>query len=658
MKGLYVLKEKRIYKRELPLWGSLLAAVLLAGCITLLALWCQPNALRTVLAGFKAQPLLIVLNALPIGLLLLAFAFLFRNVFYSGALVNFFVCALSLANRVKIEVRDEPVFPRDFSLLREVGSAIQSYDIRYPVKAIAVVALTTVLLIGLGVLFPSRPVSLAALKAKLTKRDAVAVFPGRCWLERIVGAVLSFGVLTALIFTVYASNTLYNSFRVSNAYYVPSVFNELGFPYCFCHQFTTYPVDRPEGFSKSEAAGWETGGQTGLGKDVSVILVMNEAFSDLTDQPMFNWTEETDPLPNLHALQKDPHALSGHIVVPGFAGGTANTEFDVLTGMQTNALSVTATSAMRVVNRNLDSLFRVFGADGYRTSFYHPGDAWFYNRENVYRWLGAEHEVFAKDMKNLEYKGRWVTDDYMAGLIEEEFETAVSEGRPLFNYTTTIQNHMSYTADKYGEGHTFAPVSTTADISPETRSMLEVYTEGVRDADAMLGRLTAYFAEREEPVVLVFYGDHLPYLGDNQKGYAELGSEVSIPENEREDILCSYKTPYVLWANDAAADTLNWNEAMAALNLPEDGVLSASFLGSVLLDLTGRAGESPWFDFLSSLRRIAPVVQKKTYILADGSVLPQRILNEQTDEASMELKDAVRKWRCWSYYKLKYADVG
>ena len=658
MKGLYVLKEKRIYKRELPLWGSLLAAVLLAGCITLLALWCQPNALRTVLAGFKAQPLLIVLNALPIGLLLLAFAFLFRNVFYSGALVNFFVCALSLANRVKIEVRDEPVFPRDFSLLREVGSAIQSYDIRYPVKAIAVVVLTTALLIGLGVLFPSRPVSFAALKAKLTKRDAVAVFPGRCWPERILGAVLSFGVLTALIFTVYASNTLYNSFRVSNAYYVPSVFNELGFPYCFCHQFTTYPVDKPEGFSKSEAAGWETGEQSGLGKDVNIIMVMNEAFSDITDGSMFNWAEGDDPLPNLHALQNDPHALTGHIVVPGFAGGTANTEFDVLTGMQTNALSDTTTSAMRVINRNLDSLFRVFDADGYRTSFYHPGDAWFYNRENVYRWLGAEHEVFAKDMKDLEYKGRWVTDDYMAGQIEQEFETAVSEGRPLFNYTTTIQNHMSYTADKYGEGHTFAPVSVTADISDETRTMLEVYTEGVRDADAMLGRLTAYFAERSEPVVLVFYGDHLPYLGDNQKGYAELGSEVAIAENDRTDILCSYKTPYVIWTNAAAADALDWEAAAKQLALPEDGTVSAAFLGSVLLDLTDRAGESPWFDFLSSLRRIAPVVQKKTYILADGSVLPQRILNEQTDEASMELKDAVRKWRCWSYYKLKYADVG
>ena len=658
MKGLYVLKEKRIYKRELPLWGSLLAAVLLAGCITLLALWCQPNALRTVLAVFKAQPLLIVLNALPIGLLLLAFAFLFRNIFYSGALVNFFVCALSLANRVKIEVRDEPVFPRDFSLLREVGSAIQSYDIRYPVKAIAVVALTTVLLIGLGVLFPSRPVSFAALKAKLTKRDAVAVFPGRCWIERIVGAAVSLGVLVGLIFTVYASNDLYNSFRVSNAYYVPAVFNELGFPYCFCHQFTTYPVDKPEGFSKSEATGWETGEQPGLGKDVNIIMVMNEAFSDITDGSMFNWAEGDDPLPNLHALQNDPHALTGHIVVPGFAGGTANTEFDVLTGMQTNALSDTTTSAMRVINRNLDSLFRVFDADGYRTSFYHPGDAWFYNRENVYRWLGAEHEVFAKDMKDLEYKGRWVTDDYMAGLIEEEFETAVSEGRPLFNYTTTIQNHMSYTADKYGEGHTFAPVSVTADISDETRTMLEVYTEGVRDADAMLGRLTAYFAERSEPVVLVFYGDHLPYLGDNQKGYAELGSEVAIAENDRTDILCSYKTPYVIWTNAAAADALDWEAAARQLALPEDGTVSAAFLGSVLLDLTGRGGESPWFDFLSSVRRLVPVVQKKIYILTDGELIANRDLLERTDETAAALKAAIRKWRCWSYYKLKYAEVG
>ena len=110
---------------------------------------------------------------------------------------------------------------------------------------------------------------------------------------------------------------------------------------------------------------------------------------------------KTTPSPNLHALQNDPHAISGHVVVPGFAGGTANTEFDVLTGMQTNALSAATTSAFRVVNRNLDSVLRVFGSDGYHTSFFHPGDDWFYNRENVYRWMGAEETVFVDQMEDL-----------------------------------------------------------------------------------------------------------------------------------------------------------------------------------------------------------------------------------------------------------------
>ena len=85
--------SKRVFIR-LPLALTLLAAVLLAGCITLLALWCQPNSLRGVLIGFKQQPLLIVLNALPVGLLLLAFTALLRNVFFGAAVVNVLVCGI------------------------------------------------------------------------------------------------------------------------------------------------------------------------------------------------------------------------------------------------------------------------------------------------------------------------------------------------------------------------------------------------------------------------------------------------------------------------------------------------------------------------------------------------------------------------------------
>ena len=624
---------RRFQKFSLPLWGSLTAAVLLAGGITLLALWCPPNALRSVLSVFRAQPLLIVLNALPVGLVLLAFACLFRNVFFGAAITNFLVCALSIANRIKIEVRDEPVFPRDFALLKEVGQAMNSYTISYPVAAIAVVVGITALLVTLGVFIGGQPFPLARLRG---------------WLGRLLGCAASIAVLAGLIVTVYASNDLYNSFRVSNAYYIPSVFNELGFPYCFCHQFTTYPVDRPEGFSRSEAEAWESAPSTvGRGKDVHVVMVMNEAFSDLTDSPAFDYGEEDDPLSNLHALEADPHALSGHLVVPGFAGGTANTEFDVLTGIQTNALSASTTSSFRVVNRNLESLFRVFDADGYATSFFHPGDDWFYNRENVYRWLGAERTLFADEMEAVEYKGRWVTDDYMSDLITNELDSAVSAGELLFHYTTTIQNHMSYTADKYGEGYEFPPVPLTISVSDEVETMLRVYAEGVRDADAMLGRLVDTFSAQEEPVVLVYFGDHLPYLGDNQLGYQALG----LTQEADWDALRSYETPYVIWANDAAAETLDWDAAAEALDLPE--TISASFLGAAVLELTGRGEETPWFAFLNALRRVSPVVQKQTCVLADGSTVSPLDAGAVPDA----LEDSLRQWRCWSYYKLRYQEI-
>ena len=624
---------RRFQKFSLPLWGSLTAAVLLAGGITLLALWCQPNALRSVLSVFRAQPLLIVLNALPVGLVLLAFACLFRNVFFGAAITNFLVCALSIANRIKIEVRDEPVFPRDFALLKEVGQAMNSYTISYPVAAIAVVVGITALLVTLGVFIGGQPFPLARLRG---------------WLGRLLGCAASIAVLAGLIVTVYASNDLYNSFRVSNAYYIPSVFNELGFPYCFCHQFTTYPVDRPEGFSRSEAEAWESAPSTvGRGKDVHVVMVMNEAFSDLTDSPAFDYGEEDDPLSNLHALEADPHALSGHLVVPGFAGGTANTEFDVLTGIQTNALSASTTSSFRVVNRNLESLFRVFDADGYATSFFHPGDDWFYNRENVYRWLGAERTLFADEMEAVEYKGRWVTDDYMSDLITNELDSAVSAGELLFHYTTTIQNHMSYTADKYGDGYEFPPVPLTISVSDEVETMLRVYAEGVRDADAMLGRLVDTFSAQEEPVVLVYFGDHLPYLGDNQLGYQALG----LTQEADWDALRSYETPYVIWANDAAAETLDWDAAAEALDLPE--TISASFLGAAVLELTGRGEETPWFAFLNALRRVSPVVQKQTCVLADGSTVSPLDAGAVPDA----LEDSLRQWRCWSYYKLRYQEI-
>jgi phosphoglycerol transferase MdoB-like AlkP superfamily enzyme len=622
---------KRTPRRLLSLPASLGAAVLLSGFYTLLCLWIQPNSLRSVLSVFRGQPLLIVLNALPIGLLLLAFAFLFRNVFSAAALVGTCCALLSVANRIKIEVRDEPVFPRDFALLKEVGSAVGTYSIRWPWAVLAVILLCMIACLAAARLVGCKPV------------------PGQ-WKGRAAGFAVSLGTLIALIFTVYASGSLYGSFQTSNAYYVPSVFNELGFPYCFCRHFTTYAVDKPEGYHRETAEQWEQSPTGGTPREVSVIMVMNEAFSDLTDASMFTYPAERDPLANFHALSQDAYCISGHVVVPGFAGGTANTEFDVLTGMQTNALSASTTSALRAVNRNLDSLFRIFGADGYATSFVHPGDDWFYNRENVYRWLGAQESLFVDEMEQPEYKGRWVTDDYLAGLIEQRFETTVSQGDPMFSYITTIQNHMSYTADKYGANGSFPPVETSADLSDSVRTMLSVYVEGVRDADAMLGRLADYFSARQEPVVLVYFGDHLPDLGNQQLGYTELGMGLTPDTPGSDSYLRAYETPYLIWGNAAAGEALDWSETVASMALPQDGRISACYLGASILELTGRKDANPWFQYLTEVRQALPVIQSNTCVRPDGSIV-------QTEQLSQEEQTLIAKLRQWSYYKLKYKDV-
>ena len=322
---------------------------------------------------------------------------------------------------------------------------------------------------------------------------------------------------------------------------------------------------------------------------------------------------------------------------------------------------------MRTVNRNLDSLFRIFGADGYHTSFFHPGDRWFYNRENVYHWFGAEQTLFIEQMHEPDYpepayKGRWVTDDYLAGLIEDEFVRTAEDGRLLFHYTTTIQNHMGYPYSKYGEGYEYPPVILAADsIDAETRQILEVYTEGARDADAMLGRLRDFFAARQEPVLLVFYGDHLPYLGENRQCYAALDMDIAKEDGERENWFSIYETPCVVWANDAAAEALEWDAAVSALDLPDSGRISAAFLGSLLLELTGRGKATAWTAFLNDLRRTVPVVQGEVWMLADGravhaeSGFPADWQTEQAaDRAALDAIDAqIRKWRQWSYYRLE-----
>lgn len=622
------------HSRPVGLLTAILLGLACSVVVTLFVLWAHPVSVLAMLGKMLRQPLILFLNWLPIALLTAAFAFAFRNVFFSSALVGLIAGAMSLINRVKLTIRGEPFVPRDISLIKEAADAAGSYDMTLPWFQIGCLVVMTAVFIVLGVLLPLKKSEDAP-----KKRGA---------LVRVMGFVLCLAVLVGAVGLVYSSTDLYNSFKTTEPYNLSSVNNELGFVYYFCYHFSTYKIEKPEGFDREEAASWEIGYESAPdAADVNVVFVMNEAFSDILNEDVFVFPEGENPMEVYNTLAEGENAWAGHIVVPYFAGGTADTEFDVASGMQTNLLNPAAPSltAFRTVNRDLDSIFRVFGADGYTSCFMHPGQSWFYNRENVYDWFGADESFFVEDF-DAEYKGSWVTDESVLRELVSRFEEKSAGGGLDFTYAVTIQNHMSYTAEKYGD-YVCPEVETTAELSPEIRTAVNVYAEGIRDANAMLEDLTEFYSEQSEPVLLVFFGDHLPYLGDNRQGYAELGLPAASVTGG-EDPFAAYTAPVLFWCNDAAAEALDFANAIEALDLPADGRISACYLGAVVLELTGRGEVSPWFAFLNEMRRELPVLHNGYYESADGEI---------TTEPTAEEAALVSRMRCWAYYKLRYGVV-
>lgn len=623
------------HQRPLGLAPTLLLGLACSVAITLFVLWAHPVSVLAMLGKMLRQPLILLLNWLPIALLTAAGAFAFRNVFWGSALVGFVTGVMSLINRVKLTVRGEPFVPRDVSLIKEAADAAGSYDMKLPWFQAACLLVFVGALVLLGFVLPLRR------QESAPKRRGV-------WL-RILVFVLCAALLVLLVGCVYSSTELYNSFETTEPYNLSSVNNELGFVYYFCYHFSTYKTEKPAGFDRDTAVAWDSGyTEPEDASDINVIFVMNEAFSDILNEDVFVFPDGEHPMEVYNELAAGENAWAGHIIVPYFAGGTADTEFDVATGMQTNLLNPNSPSltAFRTVNRDLDSIFRVFGAEGYTSCFMHPGDSWFYNRENVYSWLGADESLFAEDFRELEYKGSWVTDESVLRELEARFEEKSAQGAPDFTYAVTIQNHMSYTEDKYGD-YVCPEVETRAELSPEIQTAVNVYAEGIRDANALLRELTDYYSSREEPVLLVFFGDHLPYLGDNRQGYVELGLPAG-DASGAEDPFAAYTAPFLIWCNEAGAELLDFDSAIEALDLPGDGRISACYLGAAVLELTGRGEVSPWFAFLNELRRELPVIHNGAYLDADGQ------LSFELDAKQAEL---VSKMRCWTYYKLKYGTV-
>ncbi len=609
------MKKRRLHTMSPACTALALAAgTLLAGGVTLAL---QQGSLLATLSAFWAEPILFVLNLWPVAALALLFYFLLGNAWYGAGLTTLIWGLLSYINLVKVDARGDPFVPGDILLLTEGMEAVGSYQLNMHWGKLALLLGLSLALILLGTGVKSaRPRLVIRLVAALT-------------------VVAAFGTTMAFL---YPDSELYDRMEGPNRANVPAVYEAFGFPYCFLHNFNLYPVDKPPGYNAQEAASYEdTYREAEAAPETApnILMVMCEAFTDLPNQAAFTYTGETNPIAAYNRLAEQ--TLSGHLVVSNTGAGTANTEFDVLTGMMTNRIGTGTTSAFRVVHRNIDSIPRMLTQAGYRTFFLHPGQNWFYNRESVYSYLGITDQVFQDAFSRSDLVGDWISDAGFLRVLKESLEARQGD-TPLFTYAVTIQNHQSYGAGKYG--YVPDPPQTDIALSDAARTYLSVYFKGLQDSAAMLEELTEYLDSLDAPYLLVFFGDHQPNLGGHYLAYRELDPNYGSTDTV-EETLQPYTVPYLIWGNAAYRQDHDLLAQAQAWNLPE--TISSHYLGALTCQLAGYQGHDGYFDFLNALREQLPVSSVYGYQLSDGSY------TDTLPDDLQSLEDI--RWK-WQYYRL------
>lgn len=595
----------------------LVASVVITGLVYLI------TTTKILHVGWKIlhAPTMLLLNILPVLLMLLLLFFLTKKLFFSVSVTGVVLIFFAIADRIKVSMRQEPLLPTDLTLVKEVAAILQTF----PIYQLVLIGVMLVLFVVLLV-----------LSFKKSKSVTLAAAP------RIVGIVLVIACAFGANQLWYADKARYDAYpTVDNPYFQVNQYNTRGMIYSFLHQFNITQMEAPEGydatyFAEKENVKWAAP----EGKEYPhIIMIMGEAFSDLSENEHLDFTGYRDPLQNFKAICADENAVSGHIAVANFGGGTSNTEYDVLTGCATRYLDSSLPS-YNFIHSDFDGMPRQLGLLGYETLSIHPGYAWFYNRQNVYPDLGFETCYFLEDSFDLATQGigGYINEEVTMDKIIETLDTHIQEkDTPLFSFTVTIQNHGPY-EKKYGTLP--ANFSTDVELDENQTDLLTQYFQGVIDADEQIGRLKEYAENSQEPIVLVYFGDHLPGFSNGMEFFDLLDYPINA-NGTPEEQLAVYETPFFIWQNDSAKAMSDAKANAEAMNVPE--LISSQFLGTTMLELLEIDCRSPLYALNNELRKELPVCAKNIYVDREGNY---------TEAISEEQQEMVRTIKNWQYYKL------
>lgn len=299
-----------------------------------------------------------------------------------------------------------------------------------------------------------------------------------------------------------------------------------------------------------------------------VIVIMSEALWDPMLLPKVRYSDLL--------FGRLKYAKRGTLFSPVFGGYTANTEFEFLTRLSNAYLPAGGVPYMQYINRPLSSLARDFVAHGYQATALHPFDGHFWNRDSVYPHLGFSRFVDGRGFVAQKRTPPYISD---ASMAKEIIAVAEQGASPHFIFTVSVQNHGPYLdgATRYASESRVEVFDDSGRLTSTAKDILSTYATGVRDAVCSFDEVVNFYRKNKRPAIVMMFGDHLPFLGDDfmvyrQTGYLSTANQSQWTRVEQERM---HGTPIVVWSNEPKV-----------IALPRESV-SPIYLGTMLKLVAG-----------------------------------------------------------------------
>lgn len=505
-------KLKSFYKKYLR--NSIVFSAVLALVMYLFIETMARHSLIQSIVFFAENPGVFLFNTFIIFATYSIVLFFRRKIFWY-VIVSALWLALGITNGVILLNRMTPFTVKDMANLGDGLSIVTNY-LSKGTLILAIVGLLVVIA-GLILLFLFAPKA----KRKINYKRSIAAF--------LIIAVAFFGIWQAAVKTKTVE-----TFFGNLAY----AYRDYGVPYCFISTWLNTGIGKPADYSQEKVQSIFSKGELGSDKTYqpraadedeehpNILFLQLESFIDPTLVEGFSYSK--DPMPNYRKLMKE--YSSGYLTVPSVGAGTANTEFESMTGISVKFFgpgeypykSVMLEKTCESIPYDLKNL-------GYSTHAIHNHRGAFYGRNKVFPNLGYDTFTSLEYMNNVVKTAKnWAKD----GLLTDEIIDAMKSTKERdYVYTISVQGHGKYPTEQLLEN----PEITVTEAPSETQKwQYEYYVNQVYEMDQFVKDLTDQLSKFDEDVVLVMYGDHLPALDMTEESMK--GGNL-------------FTTQYIIWDN-------------------------------------------------------------------------------------------------------------